>query len=64
MSDKSKPVSKHFKAQIVPIKWGKNKGRFGWVVTTPGTLYRSSKTFATRDLAAFDAVHEHKLTLA
>ena len=58
-----KPVSKMFKAQIVPIKYGKNKGRYGWVATTPDTLYRSGKTFATPELASFDAVHEHKLTV-
>lgn len=60
----SKQPSKHFKAQLVQVKWGRNRGRWGWVVTTPGAVYRSGKTFATFDLAEFDAVHEHKLTMA
>ena len=58
---KPKPASKMYKAQIVPIKWGKNRGRYGWVVCTPDTVYRSGQTFRTADLCIGDAVGVHRL---
>lgn len=61
---KGKPETKMYKAQIIPLKWGKNKGRFGWVVTTPDVLYRSNQTFRTRELCIGDAVGVHGLTIA
>ena len=64
MSNQQRGPSKMFKAQIVPIKWGKNKGRFGWVVCTPEVVYRSGTTFRTEELAVADAVGNHNLKVA
>ena len=60
----NKGPTKMFKAQIIAIKYGKNKGRFGWVVCTPDVLYRSGITFRTEELAVADAVGNHNLKVA
>lgn len=40
---------------IVPVKHGRNKGRFGWVLVGTDTLVKSGQTFNTDANARADA---------